>query len=330
MTLVCGGAGYIGSHFVDFMLGLGEEIVVVDNLVTGHKESLPDVPFYPVSISDRDAIRDIIKRHQVDAVVHFSAYSLVGESMKVPLKYFENNICATNALLQVMQETGVEKMIFSSTAAVYGEAEASLIKESDPKQPTNAYGESKLFMEKMIDWASRTSNLRYIALRYFNVAGASFDGRIGEDHRPETHLIPLAIRASLADKPIKLFGDDYPTPDGSCIRDYIHVQDLVEAHYLALQALREGHESSTYNLGYGRGYSVKEILQATERVAGKPLQVELAERRAGDPASLVASSDKIRQELGWEPKYDDLEKIIASAYHWLEKHPGGYDDTTSN
>lgn len=326
MTLVCGGAGYIGSHFVDLLVQKGEPVVVVDNLVTGHKQALPDVPFYQVSISDQSALREIITRHNVTAVVHFSAYSLVGESMKLPLKYFENNVCATNQLLQVMKEQDISHMIFSSTAAVYGEAESELIQESDRLKPTNAYGESKLFMEKMIDWASRTSNLRYIALRYFNVAGASPRGHLGEDHHPETHLIPLAIKASLQGTPIKLFGEDYPTPDGTCIRDYIHVQDLVEAHYLALQALRNGHASSTYNLGYGVGYSVRQILEAVEAVAKKPLTIELSERRAGDPASLVASSEKIRQELGWSPKYNDLSLIIQSAYQWFETHPGGYDD----
>lgn len=322
--LVCGGAGFIGSHFVEFLLEQGEAVVVVDNLATGHRASLPEGPFYQLSLADKASLAEIFREHDIEAVVHFAAFSLVGESMDQPLKYFENNVCATNALLQVMIEAGCDKLIFSSTAAVYGEAGEALIRETDPTRPTNAYGESKLMMEKIIDWAARSSDLRYIALRYFNVAGASAGGRIGEDHRPETHLIPLAIKAALNDQPIKLFGDDYPTPDGTCIRDYIHVQDLVAAHYLALNALRDGAASDTFNLGYGRGYSVRQILEAVEAVAKRALRIVRAPRRAGDPARLVASADKIKQALGWKPRHDDLNDIILSAYRWFEANPKGY------
>lgn len=324
--LVCGGAGYIGSHFVDYVKRQGEEVIVVDNLSTGHKQAVANVLLYTCDIQDSQAMDDIFRQHEIDSVVHFAAFSLVGESMKNPLKYFQNNVCATNQLLQTMNRHHINRLIFSSSAAVYGEARGDLIVESDATCPTNAYGESKLMMERIIDWASRTSDLRYIALRYFNVAGASPVTAIGEDHRPESHLIPLAIQASLRQDPIYLFGDDYPTPDGTCIRDYIHVQDLVEAHYLALKALRNDHPSTTYNLGYGRGYSVREILDAVSDFSDQPLEIQLAARRPGDPARLVASNAKICRELGWRPRFDRLEDIIATAYRWHESHPQGYSD----
>ncbi|MED5012174.1 UDP-glucose 4-epimerase GalE, partial [Geobacillus stearothermophilus] len=272
MILVCGGAGYIGSHAVYRLLEKGERVVVVDNLQTGHREAVHrDAVFCQGDIRDRDFLRKVFRQHDIEAVIHFAANSLVGESMEEPLKYYDNNVYGTQVLLEVMKEFGVKQIVFSSTAAVYGEPKQIPIIETDPTEPTNAYGETKLAMEKMMKWADRAYGIRSISLRYFNVAGA-YGTTIGEDHNPETHLIPLILKVPLGQREeISVFGDDYDTPDGTCIRDYIHVLDLVDAHVLALEKLRNGASSDVYNLGNGNGFSVKEVIEAARQVTGHPI-----------------------------------------------------------
>ncbi|MED4878213.1 UDP-glucose 4-epimerase GalE [Anoxybacillus geothermalis] len=325
MILVCGGAGYIGSHAVYRLLEKGERVVVVDNLQTGHREAVhPDAVFCQGDIRDREFLRTVFRQHDIEAVIHFAANSLVGESMEEPLKYYDNNVYGTQVLLEVMREFGVKQIVFSSTAAVYGEPKQIPIVETDPTEPTNAYGETKLAMEKMMKWADRAYGIRSISLRYFNVAGA-YGTTIGEDHNPETHLIPLILKVPLGQREeIYIFGDDYDTPDGTCIRDYIHVLDLVDAHWLALEKLRSGADSDVYNLGNGNGFSVKEVIEAARQVTGHPIPARVVARRPGDPARLVASSEKAKRELGWEPKYPSITDIVASAWEWHQARPNGY------
>lgn len=325
MILVCGGAGYIGSHAVYRLIEKGEKVVVVDNLQTGHREAVhPEAMFYQGDIRDRTFLREVFQKHDIDAVIHFAANSLVGESMQEPLKYYDNNVYGTQILLEVMNEFGVKQIVFSSTAAVYGEPKQVPIVETDPTTPTNTYGETKLAMEKMMKWVNRAYGIRYISLRYFNVAGA-YGTVIGEDHDPETHLIPLILKVPLGQREeIHIFGDDYDTHDGTCIRDYIHVLDLVDAHILAVEKLRSGSESNIYNLGNGNGFTVKEVIEAARVVTGHPIPARVMARRPGDPAKLVASSEKAKRELGWEPKYPNITDIVASAWEWHQAKPNGY------
>ena len=324
--LVCGGAGYIGSHMVSELLDRGEEVIVVDNLQTGHKAAvLEDATLYIGDLRDEHFLDDVFKKHTIDAVVHFAADSLVGESVTNPLNYYDNNVYGAMSLLKVMHANDVKKIVFSSTAATYGEAENFPIQESDPAIPTNPYGETKLAIEKMLKWTEEAYGIHYVALRYFNVAGAHLDGKIGEDHFPETHLIPIILQVALGSREaISIFGDDYDTHDGTCIRDYIHVTDLANAHILALKKLEKDETSGIYNLGSGTGFTVKEVIEATRKVTGHPIPTVIAPRRAGDPARLVASSEKAKAELGWEPQYTSLEKMIGSAWRWFQENPEGY------
>ena len=326
--LVCGGAGYIGSHTVHQLIKKGEKIIVVDNLQTGHRKAInPKAKFYEGDIRNSETLDKIFIENKIEAVIHFAANSLVGESVEQPLKYFNNNVYGMQILLEGMVKHGVDKIVFSSTAATYGEPEKIPIEETDKTVPTNPYGESKLIMENIMKWVSRANGVRFVSLRYFNAAGALEDGSIGEDHKCETHLIPLILQVPLGKRDhITIFGDDYPTPDGTCLRDYIHVLDLADAHILALNYLREGGESNIFNLGNGQGFSVKEMIVAAEKVTGQKIKTEIGKRRAGDPAKLIASSDKARKILKWNPQFTDVEKIIATAWAWHKKNPNGYED----
>lgn len=326
--LVLGGAGYIGSHAVDQLITNGYQVVVVDNLLTGHQQAIhPQATFYKGDIRDKTFLTQVFEKESIEAVIHFAASSLVGESVENPLKYFNNNVQGTQTLLEVMQEQGVKQIVFSSTAATYGEPKETPITELTPTQPTNPYGESKLMMEKMMKWCDNAYGIRFVALRYFNVAGAKKDASIGEDHHPETHLIPIILQVALGQREtLAIYGDDYPTPDGTCIRDYVQVEDLIKAHLLALDYLKEGHPSDIFNLGSSQGYSVKEMLEAAREVTGKEIPAKIAPRRAGDPSVLVASSAKAKKILGWEPKYTDIKHIIQTAWNWHESHPLGYKD----
>ena len=326
MILVCGGAGYIGSHAVRQLIDKNENVVVVDNLETGHEDAIhPQAKFYKVDIRNEEELDKVFSENKIDEVIHFAANSLVGESMTNPLKYYNNNVHGTEVLLKVMIKHNVKKIVFSSTAATYGEPKNIPILESDLTNPTNAYGETKLAMEKMMKWADISHGVKYISLRYFNVAGAHESGEIGEDHNPETHLIPLILQVPLGKREyISIFGDDYDTHDGTCIRDYIHVTDLVDAHILAVHKLREGSSSNIYNLGSGNGFTVKEMINAAREVTGHPIPAKVCERRAGDPAKLVADSKKARTELGWNPKFENVEAMISSAWNWHQNHPNGF------
>ena len=326
--LVCGGAGYIGSHAVHQLIEKGEEVVIVDNLQTGHRGAIhARAKFYEGDIRDCAVLDAIFMENEIEAVIHFAANSLVGESMEKPLLYFNNNVYGMQVLLEAMVRHGVDKIVFSSTAAVYGEPKRVPILEDDATEPTNTYGETKLTMEKMMKWVSRADGVRYVSLRYFNAAGALSDGSIGEDHKTETHLIPLILQVPNGKRAhITIYGDDYKTPDGTCLRDYIHVVDLADAHVLALEYLRKGGESDIFNLGNGQGFSVKEMIAAAEKATGKKIAAEIGARRAGDPAQLIASSDKARRVLGWQPRFIDVEEIIATAWKWHEKHPAGYGE----
>ncbi len=321
MILVVGGAGYIGSHVVKKLVET-KPVVVLDNLSTGHRHLVDKrAVFVHGDLGDRTTLVRIFEKYPIDAVMHFAANSLVGESVVEPMKYYKNNVAATLTLLETMMEYGVKRFIFSSTAAVYGIPNVDLITEDCPTNPINPYGRSKLMIEHMLSDFASAYDLRYVVLRYFNAAGAHESGDIGEDHHPETHLIPLILQhlLGLRDK-ISVFGTDYDTPDGTCIRDYIHVTDLAEAHIIALHALLSNEKkTATYNLGNGLGYSVKEVIDMCERVTGKQATIEYTERRPGDPARLVASSEKIARELGWKATRS-LEEIIASAWRWHEKH----------
>ncbi|MDO7908138.1 UDP-glucose 4-epimerase GalE [Paenibacillus sp. JX-17] len=325
--LVTGGAGYIGSHTVAALLEKGEEVVVIDNLQTGHREALLGGKLYEGDLRDKELLAKLFAENSIDAVIHFAANSLVGESMQNPGKYYDNNVFGTLCLLEAMKDAGVSKIVFSSTAATYGEPEKTPIVETDRTEPTNVYGETKLMMERMMSWFDRVIGIKYVALRYFNAAGSHHSGKIGEDHRPESHLIPLVLQTALQQRShIAVFGEDYPTPDGSCIRDYIHVSDLADAHLRAVDYLRRGEDSNVFNLGIGLGFSVKEVIETARQVTGREIPVVVEPRRAGDPAILVASSDKARSVLGWEPKRTKLEDIIQDAWSWHSSHPNGYGE----
>lgn len=327
MILVCGGAGYIGSHAVFELIDRNEKVIIVDNLQTGHKDALHEkAKFYKGDIRDREFLDRVFSENHIEAVIHFAANSLVGESMENPLKYYDNNVYGTQVLLEAMRDHNVNKIVFSSTAATYGEPKNIPILETDETSPTNPYGETKLAMEKMFKWADLAYGIKYISLRYFNVAGAHQSGKIGEDHNPETHLIPLILQVPLGKrKHISIFGEDYDTHDGTCVRDYIHVTDLVDAHILAVEKLRSGSESSIFNLGNGEGFSVKEMIEAARRVTGHEIPAVIERRRAGDPAKLIASSKKAMRELGWKPKYTNIEDIINSAWKWHQNKPNGFE-----
>ncbi len=319
-VLVVGGAGYIGSCMVRTLIAHRFPAVVFDNLSTGHRDLVPrGVPFVRGDLRSPRDVRAAFRLHDVDAVMHFAASSLVGESVQDPLKYYGNNVSACVNLLRAMGEHGVKRFIFSSTAAVFGEPARLPIREDDPKVPTNPYGQSKLAIEHMLRDVARTGTLSYVILRYFNACGAHASGEIGERHDPETHLIPNILKALTGEKKkLVIFGDDYPTPDGTCVRDYIHIEDLCDAHLLALKALRRGMKSDVFNLGNGSGYSVKAILRAVEKVAGRRVPFTVGPRRPGDPARLVASAAKAARALGWKPKRT-LEDIVSSAWRWESK-----------
>ena len=325
-VLVVGGAGYIGSHAVRALLKEGEDVVILDNLQTGHVESIPhDVRFYEGDLRDRAFVKDVFVKETITDVLHFAANSLVGESMTDPLAYYDNNVFGTQILLETMRDTGVKRIVFSSTAATYGDQTVMPIDETALTNPTNTYGATKLAMESMIRWCDQAHGIRSVALRYFNVAGAIATGEIGEDHDPETHLVPIVLQVANGQRDaITVFGDDYATEDGTCIRDYIHVQDLVDAHILALRYLREDGASDVFNLGTANGLSVLEIIEAARRVTGHDIPVRLGERRAGDPAKLIASSEKARRILGWTPTRSDVETILTDAWNWHATHPFGY------
>ena len=328
-VLVLGGAGYIGSHTVDRLVDQGQDVVVVDSLVTGHRAAVNDkAKFYQGDLADQDFMRKVFTENpEIDAVIHFAAYSLVAESMKKPLKYFDNNTAGMIKLLEVMNEFDIKNIVFSSTAATYGIPEKMPIMESDPQDPINPYGESKLMMEKIMRWADEAYGTKFVALRYFNVAGAKPDGSIGEDHGPETHLIPIVLQVAQGKRDkLQIFGDDYNTPDGTNVRDYVHPFDLADAHILAVDYLRKGNESNAFNLGSSTGFSNLEIVEAARKVTGKEIPAEIAPRRGGYPDSLIASSDKAREILGWKPQFDNIERIIETAWAWHSSHPNGYDD----
>lgn len=324
--LVCGGAGYIGSHTALALVAAGRDTVVADSLDTGFREAVPEqARFYQGDIRDRRFCDALFERERIDGVIHFAASSLVGESMTAPLRYYDNNLGGTRVLLESMEAHGVRNIVFSSSAAVYGEPERLPILETDGTKPTNCYGETKLAVENMMKWAARAHGMRYAALRYFNACGAQPGGRIGEAHDPETHLIPLILQAASGRRArVFIFGDNYPTPDGTCIRDYVHVCDLAQAHMLALEYLATGGESGAFNLGSGVGFSVRQVVEEARRVTGQPIPTEVRPRRAGDPARLIASSDKARAVLGWKPEYGDLPTILETAWEWHRAHPKGY------
>ena len=327
--LVLGGAGYIGSHTAVALLDRGHEVVIADNLITGYKQAVPkEAVFYQGDIRDYEFLNNLFKTEKIDAVIHFAAFSLVGESVTNPLKYYENNLYGTKVLLQAMIDNNVDKIVFSSTAATYGEPENIPILESDRTCPTNPYGETKLAMEKMMKWSANAYQLRYVSLRYFNACGAHKSGKLGEAHNPESHLIPLVLQVPNGKREsVSIYGTDYDTPDGTCIRDYIHVTDLAEAHILAVEYLMKGGESNVFNLGNGVGYSVREVIETARKVTGHPIPAVEIPRRAGDPARLVASGEKAKTVLGWEPKITSLEDIIRSAWVWHSTHPNGYNET---
>ncbi|WP_207368349.1 UDP-glucose 4-epimerase GalE [Heyndrickxia coagulans] len=326
--LVLGGAGYIGSHAVYQLIDQKYDVVVIDNLQTGHRAAIhPKAKFYEGDIRDRAFMQEVFGKEKIDAIIHFAANSLVGESMEQPLKYFDNNVYGTQIVLEMMKEFHVPHIVFSSTAATYGEPERVPITETMPTVPTNTYGETKLTMEKMMKWCEKAYGIKYVALRYFNVAGARSTGEIGEDHHPETHLIPVVLETVLGKREaITIFGEDYDTKDGTCVRDYIHVEDLIDAHILALQYLQNGGASDVFNLGSSNGFSVKEIVDTVREVTDRGFNVKIGDRRAGDPSTLIASSEKAKRVLGWNPQKTDIRQIIKDAWNWHESHPNGYDD----
>ena len=326
--LVCGGAGYIGSHNVRALLDRGSEAVVVDNLWTGHRPAVPDgVPFYEGDVRDAALMDRVFSEHEIEAVLHFCACSLVGESVEKPLLYFANNVGGMQSLLEAMARHGLRQIVFSSSAAVYGEPSRVPILEDDETKPTNPYGETKRVMERMMHWVGERHGIRYVSLRYFNVAGAWHDGSLGEDHRNETHLVPIILQVPLGRRDcVTVFGDDYPTPDGTCIRDYVYIEDLAQAHLMALDYLAKGGESRILNLGSGDGYSVMEMINAARRATGRDIPVKVGPRRAGDPARLVADSALAGRVLGWRPQVTSMEDIIASAWRWHSAHPQGWEN----
>ena len=326
-VLVTGGAGYIGSQMVRQLVEKNIDVVVADSLENGHRAALaPNVPLLVGNIGDENFLRDVFARARFDAVLHFAGYIEMGESVVNPAKYFRNNAAYSNQLLNAMVRANVKRFVFSSSAGVYGDPIKTPIPENHPLKPTNPYGESKLMVEKMLAWYDASHGLRSISLRYFNASGATLDGQFGEDHPNESHIIPRALKAALTGKPFPIFGDDYPTRDGTCVRDYIHIVDLCDAHLLALDALMNGHATTAYNVGIGRGFSNREIVDAARRISGIDFEVQIAPRRAGDANESVADSTRLRQEFGWQPRYADLETIIGSAWRWHQAHPNGYAD----
>jgi UDP-glucose 4-epimerase len=323
---VTGGAGYIGSHAVKMLLNQDHDVIVIDDLSTGYQEAIDErATFYKLNIQDTTALKDVFLKHNIEAVIHFAAFSIVPESMEQPLKYYDNNVYGTSCLLNAMHQANVKYIIFSSTAAVYGEQLQMPITEDMTEKPTNAYGETKLAMEHMMRWAEKAYGIHHVALRYFNVAGAYHDGSIGENHQPETHLIPLILQVPLGKrKEIYVFGDDYPTKDGSCIRDYIHVEDLIDAHIKALTYVMSTNQSTYFNLGSGEGYSVLEMIEAARAVTNHPIPAVVKPRRAGDPAKLIASSEKAQKILKWTPQYTRVKDIIKSAWVFHRTHKEGY------
>jgi UDP-glucose-4-epimerase GalE len=327
-VVVTGGAGYIGSHAVRALADAGHAVAVLDDLSAGHEQAVVNgVTLARARIHDRDAVRTLLQEHRADAVMHFAAWLAVGESVQKPIDYYQNNVTGTLTVLEAMRDAGVRRFIFSSTCAVYGEPSSVPIVETLEKKPINAYGETKLTIERALPHFERAYGIKWIALRYFNAAGAHPDGTIGEDHADEIHLIPLAIRAANGGRPLRVFGEDYPTADGTCLRDYIHVMDLADAHLLALHALDRGAPSDAFNVGTGTPHSVREVIDTVSRVVGKPVAWEPAPRRPGDPAVLYAAADRAQNELGWRPNYADLEVIVRHAWQWHATHPDGYRDT---
>ena len=324
--LVTGGAGYIGSHFVKELLKKGHRPIVYDNLQTGHRKAVKGVPLIEGDLNDQSRVKEVFRSNPIESVMHFAADCLVGESVKDPLKYFNNNVKNGIQLIEIMKYFNIVKIVFSSSAAVYGEPIEVPIRETHPCQPTNPYGETKWIFERVLHAFHQTGRMDYVSLRYFNAAGADPSGQLGEDHSQESHLVPIALLAALTGKPVSIFGTDYDTPDGTCIRDYIHVTDLARAHILALERLEAGNGSGIYNLGNGSGYSVKEVIETVKKVTGRKIVTIESSRRPGDPARLVASSEKIKDELGWNPRYPDLEHIIEMAWEWHRNHPEGYED----
>ena len=323
--LVTGGAGYIGSVATELLLDKGHQVVVFDNLIKGHRGAVdPRAHFVEGDLADQALLENTLREQGIDAVMHFAAHSLVGESMEDPGKYFSNNVCTGLTLAEAMTRTGIRMLVFSSSAATYGMPEGNIIHESDPQDPINPYGESKLMYERMLRWFDEIHGLRFVSLRYFNAAGAT--EKYGEVHDPETHIIPIVLQAALGQRPVvQIYGNDYPTPDGTAVRDYIHVVDLAQAHVLALEWLAKGNESQVFNLGNGHGFSVQQVIEVAREVTGQDIPAKVGPRRPGDPPVLVASSEKISQKLGWEPRYPQLADIIRTAWDWHRKHPLGYE-----
>lgn len=328
-VLVTGGAGYIGSHAVKALRTAGHAVVVLDDLSAGHREAVDGVPLVEARIHDGATVRATLREHRIEAVMHFAAWLTVSESVFHPGKYYENNVVGTLSLLDAMVAERVGQLVFSSTCATYGEPVALPIGEDHQQVPVNAYGESKLAVERALRHYGVAHGLRSVALRYFNAAGADPEGELGEDHDPEIHLIPLAIDAARGGRPLKVFGSDYPTPDGTCLRDYVHVSDLADAHLRALDGLEAGRPSAVYNLGTGRPWSVRDVIDTVSRVMGAPVAWEAAPRRDGDPSALYATGDRARRELGWQPSLSDLPTIVAHAAAWRTAHPGGYRPTVA-
>ena len=325
MILVTGGAGYIGSHTVKLLLEHGYDVLVYDSLELGHPEAVLGGKLVQGDLLDKDRLNETFDQHSIDAVIHFAAYASVGDSVANPSKYFNNNINGGLNLVDAMRTHDVNKIIFSSSAATYGEPQHCPIEETHPQDPTNPYGETKLMFEKILKWYDVAYDMKSVALRYFNACGADPDGKIGEDHTPEGHIIPIVLQTALGQrKSIKVFGTDWDTPDGTCVRDYIHVVDLADAHLRALKSLENGGATTAYNLGNGDGQSVKQVIDAAGEVVGHPIPWEADGRRPGDPARLVASSEKLKTELGWQPKYPELKTIIEHAWRWHSAHPNGY------
>jgi UDP-glucose 4-epimerase len=319
-VLVVGGAGYIGTHMVKDLLRAGYSVVILDNLSKGHRELIPGGVFVEGDLGDSALLDRLFTEYDISAVMHFAAFSLVGESVQEPLAYYRNNVARTVELLDAMRRHDITRFIFSSTAAVYGEPVTTPIKEDHPQQPTNPYGAGKLAVERMLADCAAAYGLRYIALRYFNAAGADAEGGLGERHEPESHLIPLVLQTATGERDaIQIYGEDYPTPDGTCLRDYVHVSDLAQAHLLALESLLGEGANAIYNLGNSKGYSVREVIDIARCITGRPIATRSAARRPGDPAVLVADSSKIRKALGWQPRYEQLEAIIASAWDWHQR-----------
>jgi UDP-glucose-4-epimerase GalE len=326
-VLVTGGAGYIGSHASKALHRAGYNVIVFDNLIAGHRDAVRWGPFVEGDITDLAVVRQALREHKVSAVMHFAAFLDVGESVREPARYYRNNVVGALTVLEAMAAESVRRFVFSSTCATYGEPIETPIPETHPQRPINSYGESKLAVERALPHFERAYGIGSMALRYFNAAGADPDGEIGEDHAPEIHLIPRAIEAATGGRGLQVFGDDYPTPDGTCLRDYIHVTDLAEAHVRALQVLTETGRSDAYNLGTGTPHSVREVIEAVERVTGRPVPRTLAPRREGDPAALYAAPAKAQRELQWRPALGDLQSIVGTAWKWHQAHPRGYGQT---